>query len=65
MSAADTIKWFEQALVVRTVGHAGDPPRTLFRCKVCAALVEGQWRAAHRYWHISMPRPAFDPEGRR
>lgn len=51
MNDDDVRAWFEQAFIVRTMEVAGDMPRVLFRCKMCAALIEGSRRAAHRYWH--------------
>ena len=54
MTDDDPRSWFEQAFIARTMEAAGDLPRILYRCKTCAALVEGQQRAAHRYWHIGL-----------
>lgn len=55
MSKDDDISsWFERAFIARTMETAGDLPRILYRCKVCATLVEGQQRAAHRYWHLEL-----------
>lgn len=54
MPDEDARSWFEQAFIARTMETAGDLPRILFRCTVCEALVEGQRRAAHRYWHLGL-----------
>lgn len=54
MTDKDIQASYEQACVVRTMETAGDLPRILYRCKACAALVEGNHRAAHRYWHLEL-----------
>lgn len=55
MSTDDIHDWFESGLLVRTVDqpYVGRDIQALWRCKICAALVEGDYRAAHRYWHLS------------
>jgi hypothetical protein len=51
---SDIEDWFASALLVRL---AAQDLRALYRCKVCAALVEGPWRAAHRAWHLDQGEP--------
>jgi hypothetical protein len=50
----DLQDWFEAAFVVRLV--AAQDFRGLFRCKVCAALLEGPGRLKHRSWHLELNR---------
>lgn len=36
MTDEDVRTWFDQAFIARTMESAGDLPRILFRCKICA-----------------------------
>ena len=59
----DPASWFDEAIRVTTTTADQNwivPSTLLYRCKVCAGLVEGSHRAAHRYWHLDKPQVTVD-----